>query len=125
MADIKDCIGKRVKISKASLTIKNNEGKTCGVVRNIVSLYNMQPNRQMDYYSKLKRLNISMKDISLRDVIIKDNIMYVFRNVKTKLFYANSDYEIDDCEKEKMEKQEVMYDRIKNAGIEVIECIFV
>ena len=27
MAEIKDCIGKNVKISKASITIKNEEGK--------------------------------------------------------------------------------------------------
>jgi hypothetical protein len=45
MAEIKDCIGKRVKISKGSITIKNDEGKTCGVVRNTISLYDMQPNK--------------------------------------------------------------------------------
>lgn len=29
MAEIKDCINKKVKISKGSITIKNDEGKTC------------------------------------------------------------------------------------------------
>lgn len=32
MAEIKDCIGKNVKISKGSITIKSEDGKTCGVV---------------------------------------------------------------------------------------------
>ena len=42
MAEIKDCIGKKVKISKGSITIKTEDGKTCGVVRNIVSSAIMQ-----------------------------------------------------------------------------------
>ena len=46
MAEIKDCIGKNVKISKGSITIKAEDGKTCGVVRNIVSLYDMQANKK-------------------------------------------------------------------------------
>lgn len=41
MAEIKDCKGKHVKISKGSITIKAEDGKTCGVVRNTTSLYDL------------------------------------------------------------------------------------
>lgn len=45
MADIKDCKGKKVKISRNSITIKGDNGKTCGVIRNIISVKDVQPNK--------------------------------------------------------------------------------
>jgi hypothetical protein len=126
MAEIKDCIGKHVKISKCSITIKNEQGKTCGVVRDITSLYDLQSNKQMEYYKRVKDLGIGCgaNDISITECIIKDDILYVFRNIKSKLFHEKYGY-IDDREREKAKKKEEAYNNIKNAGIEVIECIFV
>ena len=122
MAEIKDCIGKNVKISKASITIKNEEGKTCGVVRNIVSLYDLQANKQMDYYRKIRDIGLHGK-ISIRDCIISDGTMYIFRNIKSKLFHEKYGY-MNDNEKQKAEEQESIFNTIKNSGIEVIECIY-
>lgn len=48
MADIKDCIGKNIKISKCSITIKSNDGKTCGVVRDIRKFRDIQQNKVLD-----------------------------------------------------------------------------
>ena len=42
MASITDCIGKEIKISKNSITIKNDSGKTCGIVKNISKKYNQR-----------------------------------------------------------------------------------
>ena len=55
MAEIKDYINKKIKISKNSITIKDDNNKTCRVIRNITSLYNMQPNKQIEYYKTLKQ----------------------------------------------------------------------
>ncbi len=123
MADIKDCVGKKVKISKNSITIKNEDGKTCGVIRNIVSLYDLQPNKQMEYYKKLRNLGLHGK-ISIKDCIISDDIMYVFRNIKSKLWNSEHGY-FSEEEKIKEEEYNMIYDTIKNNGIEVIECIFI
>ena len=123
MAEIKDCIGKNVKISKGSITIKTEDGKTCGVVRNIVSLYDMQANKQMDYYQKIKHAGLHGK-ISIKDCIIADGTMYVFRNIKSKLFHEKYGF-ISEGEKQKAEEIETIYDTLKMAGIDVIECIYV
>lgn len=120
MTEIKDCMNKKVKISKGSITIKNDEGKTCGIVRNIVSLYDLQANKQIDYYKKLKGLN---RGISIRDCIISKDTMYIFRNIKSKLFNEKYGY-MDDYEKQKAEEQERLYNQAKENGIEVIECLF-
>jgi hypothetical protein len=63
-------------------------------------------------------------DVSIRECIIKDDILYVFRNIKSKLFHEKYGY-IDDREREKAKEKEEAYEKIKDFGIEVIECIFV
>ena len=123
MAEIKDCIGKKVKISKGSITIKTEDGKTCGVVRNIVSLYDMQANKQMEYYQKIRKLGLHGK-ISIKDCIIADGAMYVFRNIKSKLFHERYGF-ISEEEKQKAEETETIYNVIRTAGIDVIECVYV
>lgn len=123
MAEIKDCIGKHVKISKNSITIKNEEGKTCGVVRNVSSLADIQPNKQMDYYKILKKLNLHGK-LPLATYIIANNKMYAFRNIKSKLFYEKYGYLTED-ERERAEQLEDVYNALSEGGIEVIECIYV
>ena len=123
MADIKDCMNKKIKISKGSITIKDDNNKTCGVVRNIVNLYDLQANKQMDYYRKIRDMGLHGK-ISTRDCIISDGTMYVFRNMKSKLFHEKYGY-IDDNEKQKADEQESIFNTVKASGIEVIECIYV
>lgn len=122
MAEIKDCIGKNVKISKGSITIKGEDGKTCGVIRNITSLYDLQANKQMDYYKKIKQAGLHGK-ISIKDCIIVDGIMYVFRNIKSKLWHEEYGY-FSEAEIKKAEETETIYNTLKTAGIEVIECIY-
>lgn len=123
MAEIKDCIGKNVKISKNSITIKDENGKTCGVVRNITSLYDLQANKQMEYYQKLRKTGLHGK-ISIKDCIISDGIMYIFRNIKSKLWHEQYGY-LSEEEKQKAEETEKLYDSAKAAEINVIECIYV
>ena len=123
MAEIKDCIGKKVKISKGSITIKTEDGKTSGVLRNITSLYDLQANKQMEYYQKLRKLNLHGK-ISIKDCIISDGTMYVFRNIKSKLFHEKYGF-ISEEEKQRAEEMETIYNAIRTAGIDVIECVYV
>lgn len=123
MTEIKDCIGKKVKISKGSITIKSEDGKTSGVVKNITSLYDLQANRQMEYYQKIRKLGLHGK-ISIKDCIIIDDTMYVFRNIKSKLWHEKYGF-ISEEEKQKAEETETIYNAIKTAGIEVVECIYV
>ena len=123
MAEIKDCNGKKVKISKGSITIKSEDGKTNGVVRNITSLYDLQANKQMDYYKIIRKLDLHGK-ISIKDCIIVDGVMYVFRNIKSKLWHEKYGF-ISEEEKQKAEETETIYNTIRTAGIDVIECVYV
>ena len=123
MAHIKDCIGNQVKISKNSITIKSEDGKTSGIVKNIISLYDLQANKQIDYYHKIRKLGLHGK-ISIKDCIIYENKLYVFRNIKSKIWHEKYGF-ISDVEKQKAEEMETIYNVIRMAGIEIIECIYV
>lgn len=122
MAEIKDCVGKNVKINKNSITIKNEEGKTCGVVSNIISLYDIQANKKLEYYKQIKNAGLHGK-ISIKDCIISDEIMYVFRNIRSKLYHEKYGY-FTEKEKEKAEETQKIYDAVAEAGFEVIECVY-
>lgn len=123
MAEIKECAGQNVKISKSSITIKDGNGKTRGVVRNIISVQDMQLNKQTDYFHLFKKLNVWGK-ISLSNCIVKNGKLFVFRNMKSKMFHDKYGY-FSDYEKEKAEQEEETFKTLRDAGIETIECIFV
>lgn len=125
MAEIKDCIGKNVKISKTSITIKLNDGKTCGVVRDIRKFHDIQTNKQTDYFRILKKSGAwGNKNFDVNNCVEKDGKLYVFRSLKSKLFHEKYGY-FSEEEKKNSEEQEVIYSALETAGINVIECIFV
>ena len=123
MVEIKDCINKKIKISKNSITIKDDNNKTCGVIKNITSLYNMQPNKQIEYYKTLKQIGLHGK-ISIKDIIVKDNTMYAFRDIQSKLFHQKYGY-FSESEKQKEQEQDQYFETASLNDIQVIECIFV
>lgn len=125
MAEIKDCIGKEIKISKCSITIKSDDGKTCGVVKNIRKFHDIQTNKQMEYFHLLRKSGAwRSSNFDVDNCIEKDGKLYAFRNMKSKMFHEKYGYFSED-EIKNAEEQENIYNALKDAGIDVIECIFV
>ncbi len=125
MAEIKDCIGKNIKIGKTSITIKSENGKTCGVVRDIWKIKDIQPNKQINYFRILRNVGAwGNRNFDVNTCVIKDGKMYVFRNLKTIQFHDKYGYFSED-EKLNAEEQETIYNAFRMAGIEVVECMFV
>lgn len=125
MAEIKDCIGKNVKISKCSITIKTDNGKTCGVVRDIRKFKDIQPNKILDYFHILMKCGAwGNNNFSVDNCIEKDGKLYAFRNMKSKMFHEKYGY-FTEKEKCNAEEQENIYNDLKTVGIDVIECVFV
>lgn len=122
--EILECKGRKIKISRGSITVKSDDGKTCGIVRNIISLYNIQPNKQVVFYGELRRKGLNSMKIGLDNIIIKDDILYFFRNIKSKLFHEKYGY-FSDEEKRKAKEEDTLYKQIAEAGYDVIECVFI
>ena len=123
MASIYDCRNRRVKIHQNSITIKKDDtNKTCGIVKNIISLHDIQPNKQIVYYGKLKKIFGHGCTNEMRNFIIKDDTLYYFKDLKPKLFHDKYGF-FDDKEKEKYNDMENFCKQLIDNGIDVIECI--
>lgn len=120
--EVLECRGRKVKISKGSITVKTDSDKTCGIVRDIISLHDIQPNKQSVYYTELRKKGLNAMQIGLRNIIIKDNTIYFFKNIKSKLFHEKYGYILD--EKEKEEERDEVYRNIEKMGYVVIKCIY-
>lgn len=121
MAKITECINKSVKISTGSITIKEN-GKTSGIVKNTISLYNVQANQQIKYMQPFKKTGV-FNQFRLADFIIHDNKLYLFRNIKHKIFVDTLSSSFVE-EKEKIKAENEKYSFAESLGIPVIECLY-
>lgn len=122
MANIIDCENEEIKIGKTSITIKNKEtGKTKGIVKNITKFKDIQPNKQIDYFKRLKELNLwRNRIVNMNNVLIQDGEIIVFRNMRSSDFYKQYGF-VDITEKEKHEKENAFYEELSKK-IQVIHC---
>ena len=81
--DIEMLKGKRVKICPRSITCKNENDKTCGVVNNVVSFLNLAPRYQCELSKKFDRTKLDWKQIYVKD----NKEMFYLLNLRTIEFY--------------------------------------
>lgn len=123
ITEIKD---KHVKIGKTSITVKNLEtDKTCGIVRNICKFKDLQPNRQTDYFKKLRAAGVwgNRIDGVIDCVIVVDNQLYYLHNLNpintyNKCFAGHDGFE---GEKSHYEKRLQIMENMKQIST-VIPC---
>lgn len=97
---IQELQDKEVKISKASITAKNN-GKTCGVVRNVYRLSVLQPSKQFDVVQQLKKNGINGMQAGLNNILIDGKEIYYIVEKGTKQefceLFAKAGYTVVEC----------------------------
>ena len=81
--EIKD---KRIKIGKTSITVLDERGKTCGIVRGISTFKNLQPNRQLDFFSKIRNSGIWGAGLTDRVIIDGDDVYFLFDLKPIKIY---------------------------------------
>lgn len=117
--EVLDCINKNVKISKGSITIKDDDNKTRGIVRDIRHFKDIQTNMQSKYFRIMKQAEIwGNSKIDLNNVVIKDNKIYLFRNIHGIECLKKYDMEL-------VKKLDDIYTKAEENGIRVIECEFI
>jgi hypothetical protein len=75
-----------VKISDRSITCKDENGKTKGIVTNAVKFGKLQPNKQIDYFKQIRAAGLWGNGESEKVYIIDGKIYYLF-NLKPLEFY--------------------------------------
>ncbi len=118
--------GKHVKIGKTSITAKDPEtGKTCGVVRGICKFMDLQANKSIDYFGKIRNTGAWCSGIDglIDCIIFADNQLYYLHNLKpinsyNKLFAGHEGF---DNEKAQYEKRMQIAENMKRIST-VIPC---
>lgn len=111
--------GRLVKISPRSITVKDDStGKTCGVVRNVCTFNNLQPNRQIDYWKLLRTAGIVDAGMT-HYVVIDEGKIYFMYNTKPDEVYESCHADIL---QEDYNKHQALLKKVESAGIEIIRC---
>jgi hypothetical protein len=113
----------RIKPSKTSITVKDQDGKTKGIITDCKTFQNMSDRDRFDLHSKLKKTGINSLSIA-SNCVIKDGNIYYLYNVSLKRFiqkYGAFDKE----EQKKLDDMESTVEIIKQCNIPVIECLFI
>lgn len=105
-----------VRLSKGSITVKGENGKTKGLVRGLTRFLDLQTNKRIDYFKLLRNSGVwGNKKIDMDNCYILDGAVYLIRNMNSYKYYTE----------EEKEKYDTMYQNIENYGIMVIPCYFV
>ncbi len=127
MAEVKACIGKNIKISKGSITIKDENNKTCGVVRNICKFKDLQPNKIPNYYRKVREAGLWGCNIDglIDCAVIVDNELYYLHNLKPletyREYFADDPYGYFEYDKKCYEKRLEIVENMEHIAT-VIPC---
>lgn len=79
---IAEIANKRVKVSSHSITVKNDDDKICGVVRDVKPYKELRTAEQMDYFKKLKECGIWGDSEFMKYFIICDGKPYYLHNLR-------------------------------------------
>lgn len=118
MASILDCKNKKIKISASSITIKDDAGKTRGVVRNVCKFRDLRPNIQIEYTKILRNTGAWGSEL-MKYCLMYDGKLYFLKNLKTIEFHVKYGY-FSESEKISAEKEAAIYDALQGCGVETI-----
>lgn len=80
--NILDIENKKVKINSHSITVKNDDGKTCGIVMNVKPFKELRPADQIEYYKVLREIGIFGNPDLLKCFVIYDSEPYYLHNLR-------------------------------------------
>ena len=118
--------GEEIKIGKTSITIRGDNGKTIGVIRNCTIINNsLAPRILFEISRKLKEKNINLMSLYNRLVAVDGNYYFLYNLRKNDFVekYASKNPEIFQAEINKVKKQDELADLcVKSGMIQVIKC---
>lgn len=81
--NMKDIINQRIKIGKTSITVKDDNNKTRGIVRNISRFADLQPNKAFELFQTVKAAGLwGCGDDTIQRVIYADGQLYYLHNLR-------------------------------------------
>lgn len=114
--EIKDIYNHNVKASKGSITVKDENDKTRGIVRDLTRFNDLQANKKILYSNVLREAEVwGNSKINIDNCYVLDGEIYLLKNLRCYKYYSE----------EEQTDYNNMYLKISNHGINVIECYIV
>lgn len=88
--------GKRIKISAGTITVKDEYGKTRGMVRNIRALKRMNGRERFDLWQLMKKAEIGL-DANI-NIILAGGKFYFLNNTRPLRAFETLEKKLGDCE---------------------------
>lgn len=118
--------GEEIKIGKTSITVKGDNSKTIGVIRNCTIINNsLAPRILFEISRKFKEKNINLMSLYNRLVIVDDNYYFLYNLRKNDFVekYASKNPEIFQAEINKVKEQDELANScIKSGIIQIVKC---
>lgn len=117
-----------IKVSKNSWTIKDNNDKTRGVIRNITNIMEVTPSKMFSMNQKMKKIGIQTTGsgcIDRNKIFIKDDEIIYLNNIKSESIYKEwltSEHEEVKQEAERYFNKQAAINELRNL-IHVVDCI--
>lgn len=111
---INDIEGKRVDVSARTITVKDEFDKTRGLVRNIESLYDTRPAKQLEVFTKLRQNGLDR--ITLMEQL--DRLLLVDNEV----YFLVDDFQLSQDTKFNENKLHNLIQKLEAGGITIIHC---
>lgn len=121
-----DLEGKRIYISQNSITVKDENDKTRGIVRNIKTRSSLQSRELFDWSTKFKKLGLDlMNRYIVKGLLIVDGEAYYLHDLgydDSYTTYWAPRPELFEREVQKYQEEHELMGRISAAGIPIVNC---
>ena len=118
--------GEEIKIGKTSITVRGDNGKTKGVIRNCIVINNsLAPRILFDISHKFRQKNINLMSLYNRLVAVEGNYYFLYNLRKNDFVekYASKNPEIFQADIKRVEEQDKLADLcVKSRIIQIIKC---
>ena len=114
----------RIKPGKTSITVKDNKGKTKGIITNCKTFHNMPPREQFELHSKLKKAGVEKSLSVASSCVLKDGDVFYLYNQSLKK-HIEKYGAFDESEQKRLDEMEDVSKMLKEHNIPVIECLFI
>lgn len=118
--------GEEIKIGKTSITVKGDNSKTIGVIRNCTIINNsLAPRILFEISRKFKEKNINLMSLYNRLVVVDENYYFLYNLRKNDFVekYAIKNPEIFQADINKVKEQDELANScIKSGIIQIVKC---
>lgn len=123
---IEDLEGKNAYVTARSITLKDEDGKTRGIIRDIKTYCTLPPRELFDWSTKFRKFHIALNNAYIvKNLVIVDNEPYYLHDLRKDEFYQKywvNRHDVFETDIKHYNEERELLERVKAAGIKIVNC---